>query len=101
MAEISENNIEWYTGDDTVTLSFSQKKYASKVLRYANSRSDVQIVAQNEDGSICAHIPLSWIKISPPRKGREFSEEEKAEAAERLRVAREKKKMAKAENIKE
>ena len=88
-ADISENNIEWYTGDKTVTLSFSQKKYVSKILKAAKDNSDIDIVAQNEDGSICAHIPLSWIKISPPRKGREFSDEERAMAAERLKVARE------------
>lgn len=88
-ADISENNIEWYTGDKTVTLSFSQKKYVSKILKAAKDNSDIDIVAQNEDGSICAHVPLSWIKISPPRKGREFSDEERAMAAERLKVARE------------
>ena len=91
-ADISENNIEWYTGDKTVTLSFSQKKYVSKILKAAKNNPDIDIVAQNEDGSICAHIPLSWIKISPPRKGREFSDEERAMAAERLKVAREKRK---------
>ena len=91
-ADISENNIEWYTGDKTVTLSFSQKKYVSKILKADKNNPDIDIVAQNEDGSICAHIPLSWIKISPPRKGREFSDEERAMAAERLKVAREKRK---------
>ena len=91
-ADISENNIEWYTGDKTVTLSFSQKKYVSKILKATKDNPDIDIVAQNEDGSICAHIPLSWIKISPPRKGREFSDEERAMAAERLKVAREKRK---------
>ena len=90
--DISENNIEWYTGDKTVTLSFSQKKYVSKILKAYKNNPDIDIVAQNEDGSICAHIPLSWIKISPPRKGREFSDEERAMAAERLKVAREKRK---------
>lgn len=88
-ADISENNIEWYTGDKTVTLSFSQKKYVSKIIKADKNNPDIDIVAQNEDGSICAHVPLSWIKISPPRKGREFSDEERAMAAERLKVARE------------
>ena len=91
MAEISENNIEWYTGDDRVTLSFSQKKYVSKIKKYAKNNPEVDIVAESLDGSICAHLPLSWIKISPPRKGREFTEEERLAAAERLKVARESK----------
>ena len=91
MAELSENNIEWYTGDNRVTLSFSQKKYVSKIKKYAKNNPEVEIVAESLDGSICAHIPLSWIKISPPRKGREFTEEERLAAAERLKIARENK----------
>ena len=86
--DLSENNIEWYTGDKTVTLSFSQKKYVNKIKKYAEKNSDVKIMAENEDGSICAHIPLSWIKISPPRQGREYTEEEKAAIGERFKAAR-------------
>ena len=89
MAVLSENNIEWYTGDNTVTLSFSQKRFVNKIKKYSDKYPEIEIVAENEDGSICAHIPLSWIKMSPPRKGREFSDEERAIAAERLKVARE------------
>lgn len=91
MKEILQNNVEWYTGDNTVTLSFTQKKYISKIKKYAKEHSDVIITAENEDGSICAHIPLSWVKISPPRKGRNFSDEERKAATERLRIARESK----------
>lgn len=91
MAELQENNVEWYTGDKVATLSFSQRRHVSKIMKYAESHPEVEIVAKNEDGSICAHIPVSWIKISPPRSGREFTEEEKIQAAERLRIAREKK----------
>ena len=87
-AELQENNIEWYTGDDMVTLSFSQKKYVNKIMKHFDN-PDIQVIAENIDGSICARIPLSWIKISPPRKGREFTDEERAAAAERLKVARE------------
>ncbi len=88
MAELLENNIEWYTGDNTVTLNFSQKRFVNKIKKYSDKNPDVEIVAENEDGSICVHIPLSWIKISPPRKGREFSDEEREAAAERLKEAR-------------
>lgn len=89
MAELSENNIEWYTGESTVTLSFSQKRWINKIKKYAKSNSDVEVLAENADGSICAHVPLSWVKISPPRRARDFSEEERIAAAERLRIARE------------
>jgi len=90
MAEIQENAIEWYSGDERVCASFTQKKYINKLLRYAKTHKEVDIVAQNDDGSLCVHVPLSWIKISPPKKGREFTEEEKLIAAERLRQGRKK-----------
>lgn len=85
--EISENNIEWYSGDKTVTLSFTQQRFVNKIKKYAKSNSDVEIVAENADGSICAHIPVSWIKIYPPKKGHVFTEEERKVAAERMRAA--------------
>lgn len=88
VAEIQENAIEWYSGDDNVCISLTQKKYINKILRFSKSYSEVKIDAVNDDGSICAHIPLSWIKISPKRSGREYTEDEKQAAAERLRKAR-------------
>ncbi len=92
MAELQENNIEWYTGNVMATASFTQKKWVNRLKRYAEEHDDVEITAENSDGSVCAHIPVSWIKISPPRKGRKYTEEEKAEIAERFRLSREKSK---------
>ena len=80
-----ENVIEWYTGSDTVTVTLTQQRFINKVRRLAETNADVTIEAENEDGSILAHIPVSFIKISAPRQ---MSEEQKAEAAERLKSAR-------------
>lgn len=46
---------------------------------------DVKILARNNDGSIFAHLPYSYIKINPPRK---YSDEAKKKAAERLNKMR-------------
>ena len=87
-----DNCFEWILGNKVASVTFSQKKFVNKLKKYAEKYpNDVQIIAENEDGSICAHVPVSWFKFSPQRQGREFSEKEKAEAAERLRIAREKK----------
>lgn len=89
---VIDNCMEWLTGDKVGAVTFSQKRWVSKLLKYAEDYpEDVEIIAQNPDGSVFAHVPISWFKFSPPRKGREMTDEEKAAAAERLREAREKK----------
>ena len=40
------------------------------------------IMAENEDGSLFAHVPVNYIKISPPKK---MSEEQREAASERFR----------------
>lgn len=65
MAEIKENNIEWYTGQDRVTVSFSQKKYVNRIKNMAEKHpSCVEIIAENEDGSIYATIPLRAVHLT-------------------------------------
>ena len=93
MSDNCEDNVfEWITGNKKGSVTFSQKRFITKLKKYAKDYpNDVDIVAENDDGSICAHVPVSWFKFSPPRKGREFTEEEKLAAAERMRLAREKK----------
>lgn len=73
MADFQENVIEWITGQDRVTLSLSQRRHINKVKALA-----VQIAAQNSDGSICAHIPIEYLRFIRPR---ELSEEEKQRRA--------------------
>lgn len=88
-----DNVFEWYTGEKVAGVTFSQRKWINKVKKYAEDYpDDVVIEAENDDGSIFAKIPVSWFKMSPPKKGREFTEEEKAAIAERFALAREKRK---------
>lgn len=58
--------------------------------KYKHSHSDEVDFVENEDGSICGHIPLTWLKVSPPRKVF-LTEEQKRARAEKLQKAREKK----------
>lgn len=76
-----ENTIEWLNGQDRVTVSLSQGRYINKIKALSAKCDDVEIVAENEDGSICAHLPLKYIKITPPRQ---MSEEQKEAARARL-----------------
>ena len=86
-----DNCFEWLTGQKRASVTFSQKRFVNKLKKYAGEYpGDIEIVAENEDGSICAHVPVTWFKFSPPRV-REMSDEERAAAAERLKLARSKK----------
>ena len=88
-----DNGFEWYTGDNMATITFSQKKWINKIKKYMEEYpDDIEIVAENDDGSIMGKVPVSWIKFSPPRMGRELTDEQKKAVAKRLAEAREKKK---------
>ena len=88
MAELSENVIEWITGDDTISVTVSQKKFVNRIKRFALTDENVVILAENPDGSIFAHLPISYLKLSPKRKDN-ISAERKAELAEQMRKMRE------------
>lgn len=60
-----ENSIEWLTGQDTISCTLSQKRLINKVRKLAKKYPDmVQIIAENEDGSIFAHLPLKALKLN-------------------------------------
>lgn len=63
--ELKENVIEWITGDNQALCTFSQKKYINRIQRMAKKHAPcVEILAENEDGSICAKIPLGAVHLT-------------------------------------
>lgn len=87
MAELHENVIEWITGEDTISVTMHQGRYVSKIRKLAEKHPNlVQILAENPDGSIFAHMPISCLKLSL----KSLSETQILEQRERLRMAREK-----------
>lgn len=77
-----ENAIEWYNGHDTITISLSQRKFINKINNLAQKYpKEVKIDRINPDGTVLAHIPLSYLKIQRPRI---LTEEEREKARERL-----------------
>lgn len=81
---MNEFSIEWIKGRDYAGVTVpSGTALKSKLLRLAEKNpDDVQIVAENEDGSMFAHVPVNYVKISPPRK---ISEEQKEAASKRFK----------------
>lgn len=80
----NENNIEFLTGQRKVTFTFTARKYINRIKKYKELHPDDVDFVENSDGSICGHVPLKWLKISPPRKV-ELTDEQKAERSERMR----------------
>ena len=82
MEKCNENVVEWLKDEKRATLTSTQGRYRTKIKKLAKAHpQECEIVAENKDGSIVAHIPVSWIKISPLRK---VSDEQKEQARERI-----------------
>jgi len=63
--QVTENVIEWETGNRKVSVTLSQKKYITRVKQMAKKYPDeVKILAQNKDGSIFACLPLKALKLN-------------------------------------
>lgn len=73
---LHENAIEFYSEESIATVTFSKKKFINRIMKLKEKYPDkVEIVA--EKGTLCTHIPVSWIKFTPPR---EFSDEQREAA---------------------
>ena len=74
----NENCIEWISNQHSITCTFSQLKWVNKVKQLQNKHPDkVKIIAENEDGSIVAKMPIKALKLSIIE--RELSEEKREE----------------------
>ena len=81
-----ENVIEFMLDEKTATVTFTQGRYITRIKELAKKKPDeCQITRTNRDGSIVAHIPVSWVRINP---NMEISEERKKELADRMRKLR-------------
>ena len=79
----NENCVEFLNNQHTITVSFCMQKWINKVKRLKEQHpDDVKILAENEDGSICAKLPIKYLKISAPKR---VSEEQRQAASERLK----------------
>ena len=88
----NENCIEFLSGERSAVVSFTNKKHINRIKKlYEERKDDFKYFHENTDGSICAKIPLKWIKINSGSKtGRVMTEEQKEAARVRLANARNK-----------
>lgn len=90
MSELYETCVNHVAPDKTIGFCSSERKWINKVLKLAEQYPDaVNITHTVEDnhGMLCADLPASWLKISPPRQVN-YTDEQKAAMAERLAAAR-------------
>lgn len=78
----NENVIEFLRGAETATATLSQGRYISKMKKLAEKFPEECEIIENKDGSILAHFPVKWVKISPPKQ---MSDEQKEAASERFK----------------
>lgn len=80
---MSEFAFEWVKGDKCAAFTVpSGTALKSKLFKLTEEYpNEVKIDIKNVDGSIFGHIPISFIKINPPRK---VSDEQKETARERF-----------------
>ena len=80
----NENAIEFIRGQRIMTVTFSQRRFVTKVKKMAEKYPDqVKIVCENEDGSIIAHMPVKALHLYLT-KGRKFTEEEREKMKDRM-----------------
>ena len=91
--ENTENMVEFISGTKTATVTFTNQKHINRIKKiYEERKDDFKYFKENTDGSVCAKIPLKWIKINAGSKtGRVMTEEQKEAARIRLQKARENK----------
>lgn len=91
MADFKETMIEYLDVDKYATFCSAERRWINRINKLHEQYPDeVQIVYAPEDncGVIYAHIPKSWMKISPPKKTN-YTDEQRAAMTERMRKARE------------
>lgn len=81
---MNEFSIAWVKGTDYAEVSApSGSALKSKLISLAEKYPDeVTNIIINKDGSIFCHVPVSYIKVSHPKR---VSDEQKEAAAERFR----------------
>ncbi len=79
----NENCIDWLTGDTVISLSITQERIRNRLVKLAAENPEEVGITRNRDGSIFAHVPLSWLWIRPPVK-RNLTDEQRERQRERL-----------------
>lgn len=82
MENCIENVIEFIKDEKRATVTFSQGRYKTRIKELAKSHpEECEIVAENKDGSLCAHVPVEWVRINPKMTLTDEQKEKRAKLA--------------------
>ena len=69
MADIRETAFDHVAGESIATFYTAERKWINTIHELKGQYPDeVDIRHVNDDGSLVAHIPVSWLKIRPKKK---------------------------------
>lgn len=79
---MNECVIEWIKGDKVAGVTMpNTTRLKNRIVKLAETHEEVDLTV-NSDGSIYARIPVSWVKINPPRV---LTDEQREEIGARFR----------------
>ena len=79
----NENCIEWLSGQHNIVCSISQQKYITKIKKLAEKYPKKVKIKFNEDGTICAKLPIKALKLSIIE--RELTDEQRQELSKKFK----------------
>ena len=85
--DFKENNIEWITGDNMMSVTLTSQRHINKIRKLAEKKPDEVKITTNKDGSIYATLPLSYLKFNPPK---DLTEEQKEKLRGQAKMMNEK-----------
>ena len=86
--DFKENNIEWITGDSTMSVTLTSQRHITRIRKLAEKKPDEVKITTNKDGSIYATLPLSYLKFNLPM---DLTEEQKEKLREKAKAMNKKK----------
>lgn len=88
-----ETAIEYVKGDKYATFYSGEPKYIKMIHKFAEDYPDKVKICSEDEGGVLIHIPVSWFRAPRPPIKRQMSDEQKQMAGERMKKAREAKKI--------
>lgn len=83
MEKSEENVIEFLNRQDRAACTLNKTAWVNRAKRLKDANAEDVDLTENADGSVFMTVPVSWVKISPPRS-RNMTDEQRREASERL-----------------